>query len=66
MSTSTHKDKEKEEIYEPINEVIEMTNEKTNLIVLGDRNAIVGESKEHGVTGAFGLGKINERGHWLI
>ncbi|CAI6352699.1 unnamed protein product [Macrosiphum euphorbiae] len=66
MQTSTHKDEEIEEIYEQINEVIEMTNEKTNLIVLGDWNAIVGESKEHGVAGAFGLGKRNERGHRLI
>lgn len=37
-----------------------MTNEKTNLIILEDQNAIVGESKEHGVTGEFGLGKRNE------
>jgi len=32
MPISTHKDEEIEEIYE----VIEMTNEKTHLIVLGD------------------------------
>jgi len=31
--------------------MIEMTNEKTNLIVLGDWNAIVEESKEHVVGG---------------
>lgn len=45
-----------------------MTNEKANVIELGDWNAIVvGESKEHGVTGAaFGLCKINERGNRLI
>ncbi|KAL4135345.1 hypothetical protein QTP88_006960 [Uroleucon formosanum] len=66
MPTSTHKDEEIEEIYEQVNEVIEMTNEKSNLIILGDWNAIVGESKEHGVTGMFGLGKRNERGHRLI
>jgi hypothetical protein len=30
MPTSTNKDEEIEEIYEQINEVIEMTNEKTN------------------------------------
>lgn len=43
-----------------------MTNEKTHLIVLGDWNAIIGDSKEHGVTGAFGLGTRNERGNRLI
>lgn len=31
-----------------------MTKEKTNLIILGDWNAVVGESKELGVTGMFG------------
>ena len=66
MPTSTHKDEEIEEIYEQINEVIEMTKEKENLIVLGDWNAIVGELKEQGVTGAFGLGKRNEKGNRLI
>lgn len=59
MPTSSHKDEKIEEMYEQINEMIEMTNEKTNSIVLGDWNAIVGESKEHGVTSAFGLGKRN-------
>lgn len=36
MPTSTHKDEEIEETYEQISEVIEMTNEKANLIVLGE------------------------------
>lgn len=61
MPTSIHKDKKIREIYKQISEVIEMTKEKTNLYVLGDRNALVGESKKHGVIGAFGLGKRNER-----
>jgi hypothetical protein len=43
-----------------------MANEKTNLIVLGDWNAIVGDSKEHEVTSAFGLCTRNERGNRLI
>lgn len=66
MPTSSHKDKEIEEIYEQISEVIEMTKEKTNIIILGDWNAVIGETKEHGVTGMFGLGKRNLRGGRLI
>lgn len=45
MPISFHKYEEIEEIYEPINEVIEMTNKKANLIVLGVWNAIVGNQK---------------------
>lgn len=52
--------------YEHISEVIEMTKEKTNIIILGDWNVVVGETKEHGVTGMFGLGKRNLRGVRLI
>jgi len=71
MPKSTNNDKEIEESYEQINEVIEMTNEKANIIiitiiVLGDWNKIVGEPKEHGVMGAFGLGIRNKRGNRLI
>lgn len=66
MLTSTNKDEEIEEIYEQISETIEMKKEKTNLIILGDWNAVVRETKEHGVTGMFGLGKRNTRGDKLI
>lgn len=38
-----------------------MTKEKTNLIVLGDWNAVVREVVEHRVTGALSLGKRNQK-----
>src|SRR6476661_6079280 len=37
-----------------------------NVIVMGDFNAVVGESKEDRVVGKFGLGKRNDRGESLI
>jgi len=66
MQTSSHKDEEIKELYEQILEVIEMANEKDNLIILRDWNAVVRERTEPGVTGKFGLGTRNQRDDRLI
>jgi len=66
MPTSSHGDDEIEEMYEQIDEVIKLSKEKDNLIIMGDWNAVVRETQEQGISGAFGLGKRNKRGERLI
>ncbi|KAL4088715.1 hypothetical protein QTP88_023799 [Uroleucon formosanum] len=59
-------DEEVEEIYEKIEELISLTNSKENLIIMGDWNAIVGDSTDGREVGKYGLGTRNERGDRLI
>lgn len=59
MTTSNHKDKEMEEMYEQISSVI--NGKRENFIILENQNAIVGEKPEQDVTGKFGLGKRYQR-----
>lgn len=64
MPTSRHGDYEIEEMYEEIDEVIKLSKGKDNMIVIGDRNAVVG--KEQCISGDFWLRKINQREERLI
>ncbi|XP_008178606.1 uncharacterized protein LOC103307918 [Acyrthosiphon pisum] len=66
MPTTQANDEEIEEIYEKIEELISLTNSKENLIIMGDWNAIVGESTDGREVGKYGLGTRNERGDRLV
>jgi len=66
MPTTQANDEEVEEIYEKIEELISLTNSKENLIIMGDWNAIVGESTDGREVGKYGLGTRNERGDRLV
>lgn len=65
--TSNSDDEEVENIYEQLEDLLKITEEKSNLFIIGDFNASVGE---HNFTSAtmrkFGLGKQNERRRRLL
>src|SRR5437867_6402342 len=64
-ATTAHEDDEVEEIYEQIERIISKQKRNTNVIVMGDFNAIVGEGSDEKVIGKYGLGKRNDRGEML-
>lgn len=66
MPTTQANDEEVEEIYEKIEGLISLTNSKENLIIMGDQNAIVGESTDGREVSKYGLGTRNERGDRLV
>jgi len=62
MPTTSCSDEEVEEVYEYIDKIIENFKGEENLVVMGNWIAVVGEAIVNNVTGAFGLGRRNERG----
>lgn len=65
--TSNSDDEEVENMYEQLEDLLKITEEKTNVFVIGDFNASVGEQTFSSNTmGKFGLGKQNERGVRLL
>ena len=66
MPTSAEKDEEIESMYEQIEGLIRQGKATDNVIILGDWNAVVGEGREDGVVGDFGLGTRNARGQILV
>lgn len=66
MPTSNSSDEEVEEVYGNIDKIIENVKGEENLVIMGDWNVVVGEEKVNNVTGAFGLGRRNERGEQLL
>ncbi len=65
MPTTTHNDDEIEIMYEQIEKLINKQKGNTNVVVMGDFNASVGEGRDDNVIGKYGLGKRNERGQVL-
>ena len=61
----TSKAEEAEQLYEDLQDLLELIPPKDVLFIIGDWNAKVG-SQTHGVTGTFGLGVQNEAGQRLI
>ena len=53
---------EVEQLYEDLQDLLELTPQKDVLFILGDWNAKVGSQEKPGVTGKFGLGIRNEAG----
>ena len=56
---------EVEQLYEDLQDLLELTSKKDVLFIIGDCNAKVGSQETPGVTGKFGLGVRNEAGQRL-
>ena len=57
---------EVEQLYEDLQDLLELTPEKDILFIIGDWKAEVGSQEIPGITGKFGLGVQNKAGHRLI
>ena len=64
--TSNAEEAEVEQLYEDLQDLLELTPKKDVLFIIGDWNAKVGSQETLGVTGKFGLGVQNEAGQRLI
>ena len=64
--TSNAEEAEVEQLYEDLQDLLELTPKKDILFIKGDWNAKVGSQETPGVTGKFGLGMQNEAGQRLI
>ena len=60
--TSIAEEAEVEQLYEDLQDLLELTHKKDVLFIIGDLNAEVGSQELPGVTGKFGLGVQNEAG----
>ena len=61
--TSNAKEVEVKQLYEDLQDLLELTPKKDVLFIIGDWNAKVGSQEETpGVTGKLGLGMLNEAG----
>ena len=57
--------KEAEQLYEDLQDLLELTPKKDDLFIIGDWNVKVGSQEIPGVTGKFDLGVQNEAGQRL-
>ena len=64
-STSNAEEAEVEQIYEDLQDLLELTPPKDVLFIIGDWNEKVRSQEIPGVTGKFGLGVQNETGQSL-
>ena len=64
--TSNAEEAEVEQLYEDLQDLLELTPKKDVLFIIGDWNAKVGNQETPGVTGKFVLGVQNEAGQRLI
>ena len=60
--TSNAEEAEVEQLYEDLQDFLELTPKKDVLFIIGDWNAKVGSQETPGVTGKFDLGVQNEAG----
>ena len=63
--TSNAEEAKVDRFYEDLQDLLELTQKKDVLFILGDWNAKVGSQEIPGVTGKFGLGVQNEAGKKL-
>ena len=63
--TSSAEEAEVEQLYEDLQDLLELTPIKDVLFITGDWNAKVGSEETPGITGKFGLGVQNETGQKL-
>ena len=64
--TSKAEEAEVEQLYEDLQDLLELTPKKDVFFIIRDWNAKVGSQETPGVTGKFGLGVQNEAGQKLI
>ena len=64
--TSNAEEAEVEQLYEDLQDLLELTPKKDVLFIIGDWNANVGSQETPGVIGKLGLGVQNEAGQRLI
>ena len=64
--TSNAEEAEVEQLYEDLQDLLELTPKKDVLFLIGDWNAKVGSQETPGEMGKFGLGVQNEAGKRLI
>ena len=64
--TSNTEETEVEQLYEDLQDLLQLTPTKDALFIIGDWNAKIGIQETPGVTGKFGLGMRNEAGQKLI
>ena len=64
--TSNAEEAEVEQLYEDLQNLLELTAKKDVLFIIGDWNAKVGSQETPGITGKFSLGVQNEAGQRLI
>ena len=64
--TSNAEEAEVEQIYEDLQDLLELTSKKDVLFIIRDWNAKAGSQEIPGVTAKFGLGVQNEAGQRLI
>ena len=64
--TNNAEEAEVEQLYEDLQDLLELTHKKDVLFIIGDWNANVGSQTTLGVTGKFGLEVWNEAGQTLI
>ncbi|XP_063382993.1 uncharacterized protein LOC134669399 [Cydia fagiglandana] len=62
----THPEREIEDMYNNLDALLDMVNDKDYLVIMGDFNAVVGEGIDGKEVGSFGLGKRNARGERLV
>lgn len=55
-----------EKVYKDIKELIKLTKQKNNLIIMDDWNAVIGEGSDGKKIWKYRLGKRNERGDRLL
>ena len=60
--TSNTEEAEVEQLYEDLQDLLELTPPKDVLFIIGDWNSKVGSQETPGVTGKFGLGLQNKAG----
>ena len=63
---SNAEEAEDEQLYEDLQDLLELTPKKDVLFIIGDWNAKVGSQETPELTGKFGLGVRNEAGQRLI
>ena len=63
---SNSEEAEVEQLYEDLQDLLELTPKKDVLFIIGDWNAKVGSQETPGATGKFGLGIWNDAGKRLI
>ena len=64
--TSNAEEAEVEQLYENLQDILELTPKKDVLFIIGDWNAKVGSEETPGIAGKFGLGIQNEAGQRLL